>query len=149
MSNSIGLLFGFLGGSIMAVEGGYKVLPQTQSERVFNRLADAKWFLALRWCEQFETPAGILNNTGQLSFHNQPALNMGGEGFIPAAYRSTIFKLCLPLKALETEFYSIPIASSTSCRSLEIQGIEIDPRYGKVALVRDYHQYFSLTPVAA
>ncbi|MEO0376854.1 MAG: hypothetical protein AAF329_19985 [Cyanobacteria bacterium P01_A01_bin.17] len=148
MSNSIGLLFGFLGGSIMAVERGYKVLPHPQSERVFERLADAKWFLALRWCEQLKAPAGILNNTGQLSFHNGAALNMGDEGFIPSVYRSAIFKLCLPLKALETEFYDIPISSNTSCRSLEIQGIEIDPRYGKVALVREFSQGVSLIPVA-
>ncbi len=137
MANSINVLFGFLGGTILAVKDGYKVLPQTPSERTFCRLADAKWFLALRWCEQFSTPAGILTNVGQLPFHNEPALTMGADIFIPPEHRPSVFKLCLPLKPLEKAFYGIPVTDGVFCRSMEIQGIEIDPRYGKVALVRE------------
>ncbi|WP_299413144.1 hypothetical protein [Acaryochloris sp. IP29b_bin.148] len=137
MSHSINILFGFLGGTILSVEGGYKVLPHPLPERVFHRLADAKWFLALRWCEQFSTPAGILTNVGQISFHNESALTLGADGFIPPDHRSTIFKLCLPLKPLEKAFYGIPVTDGVFCRSMEIQGVEIDPRYGKVALVRE------------
>lgn len=137
MADSINTLFGFLGGTILAVEGGYKVLPQTPSERIFNRLSDAKWFLALRWCEQWSTPAGILTNVSQIPFHNERALTLGADVFIPLEYRPAIFKLCLPLAPLETAQYSIPVEHSIACRTLEIQGIEIDPRYGKVALVRE------------
>ncbi|WP_299487958.1 hypothetical protein [Acaryochloris sp. IP29b_bin.137] len=137
MPHSINTLFGFLGGTILSVEGGYKVLPQTPSERIFGRLADAKWFLALQWCEQFSTPAGILTNVGQIPFHNEPALTLGDDEFIPPEHRPTIFKRCLPLKPLEKAFYGIPVADGVFCRSIEIQGVEIDPRYGKVALVHE------------
>ncbi len=39
-------MFGFLGGTIMAVETGYKVLPHPKPDKIYNRLSDAKWFLA-------------------------------------------------------------------------------------------------------
>lgn len=148
MNNSLDVVFGFLGGTILSVDGGYKVLPQPPSERVFTRLADAKWFLALRWCEQFDTPAGVLTNTEQFSFHNEPALCLGEEGFIPKVYRPAIFKRCLSLAPMETARYSIPVAHSTACRVMEIQGIEIDPRYGKVALVREYRAERSFVAIA-
>lgn len=138
MANSINALFGFLGGTILAVEGGYKVLPQNRFGQVFERLADAKWFLASNWCEQLSTPAGILTNVGEISYYNEPAMQLGADVFIPPVYRSAIFKLCLPLKPLETAFYGIPITDGIFCRSMEIQGIEIDPRFGKVALVKEY-----------
>ncbi|MGR3275227.1 hypothetical protein ACSYAD_08965 [Acaryochloris marina NIES-2412] len=137
MTHTINTIFGFLGGTILAVEGGYKVLPQTASARIFGRLADAKWFLALQWCDKWSTPAGILTNVSQIPFHNEQALTLGADVFIPLDYRSAIFKLCLPLAPLETARYNLPVEYSTACRTLEIQGIEIDPRYGKVALVRE------------
>ena len=142
MSNTIGMIFGFLGGTIVAVEGGYKILQHPSKERIYQRLSDAKWFLALRWCEQFSTAAAILTNTGQLSFYNQTVLEMGEEAFIPRKHRLAIFRQCLPLQPGETVIYSIsytdfPHNESSFCRSVEITGVEIDPRYGKVALVRE------------
>lgn len=148
MADSINTLFGFLRGTILAVEGGYKVLPQTPSERIFNRLSDAKWFLALRWCEQWSTPSGILTNMSQIPFHNEQALTLGADMFIPPDYRSAIFKLCLPLGPLETAQYNIPVEHSIACRTLEIQGIEIDPRYGKVALIRELNATGSAVAIA-
>ena len=138
MNSSFGALFGFLGGTIMSIEGGYKVLPKTPSERIFQRLSDAKWYLALCWCEQFSVPAGILNNTGTFSFHNEASLKLGDEIFLPPMYRQAVFKRCLSLQPLETVLYNIPVSNAVYSRSVEIQGIEIDPRYGKVALVREH-----------
>ena len=119
-------LFGYLGGTIMAVEGGYKVFPQSHSNRVFQRLADAKWFLALHWCEQFVVPAGILTNTGQFSFHNEAALAMGDESFIPHSYRPSIFKLCLPLKPLEGEHIIASLSPTVpSVRRSQFKGLKL------------------------
>ncbi len=73
MGNTIGIMFGFLGGTIFTSDGGYKVLQHPNPNREYQRLSEAKWFLALRWCEQFSTPADILNYQGQLSFYNQAA----------------------------------------------------------------------------
>ena len=52
MRNSIDVACAFLGGTIISVEGGYRVLQHPKAERVFNRLADARWFLAAYWCYQ-------------------------------------------------------------------------------------------------
>ena len=131
MSDRFGTIFGFLGGTIVAVESGYKVFPHPKPDKVYNRLGDAKWFLALRWCDALATPAGIINNTGELAFINQVVLAMGEDNFIPPKYRKDIFNLCLPLKPNETTSYQLP-----NCDRLEIQALEIDPRYGKVALVK-------------
>ena len=65
MSDNLKVLFGFLGGTIVAVEGGYKVLQDHSPDKIYQRLSDAKWFLALRWCDHCSTPAAILNNAGQ------------------------------------------------------------------------------------
>ena len=132
MSDRLGTMFGFLGGTIVAVESGYKVFPHPKPEKIYHRLSDAKWFLALRWCDRLSTPAGIINNTGELSFFNQIVLEMGEEKFIPQPYRQEIFTRCLPLQPNQTVTYKLP-----SNRILEIQALEIDPRYGKVALVRE------------
>jgi hypothetical protein len=61
-------MFGFLGGTIMAVETGYKVLPHPKPDKIYHRLSDAKWFLAVRWCDHLSTAAAIINNTGELAF---------------------------------------------------------------------------------
>ena len=134
MSDRMGMICGFLGGTIVAVEAGYKVFPHPKPDKIYNRLGDAKWFLALRWCDNLSTPAGIINNTGELSFFNHLVLEMGEEKFIPQPYRLEIFALCLPLQPNETTQYQLP---SSSQRNLEIQALAIDARYGKVALVRE------------
>ncbi|EAZ92320.1 hypothetical protein [Crocosphaera chwakensis] len=124
-------MFGFLGGTIMAVESGYKVWPHPNSEKIYNRLSDAKWFLAVRWCDNLLTPAAIINNMGELTFINQFVLKMGEEKFIPQQYRLDIFAKCLPLLPNEIVTYEL----NNSEKILEIRGLEIDSRYGKVALV--------------
>ena len=133
MSDRLGTIFGFLGGTIVAVESGYKVFPHPKPDKIYNRLSDAKWFLALRWCDNCSTPAGIINNMGELSFFNQIVLKIGEEQFIPQQYRQEVFARCLHLKANETITYNLPPGG----RILEIQALEIDSRYGKVALVRE------------
>ncbi|NES65374.1 MAG: hypothetical protein F6K24_08980, partial [Okeania sp. SIO2D1] len=93
-------------------------------------------FLALRWCEQFPTPAGILNYQSQLSFYNQAALRVGENNFLPPDHRQEIFHRCLSLPAGTTANYSIFTTDGRSFRTLEVMGIDIDPRYGRVAIVR-------------
>ena len=144
MTDSLNVFFGFLGGSIMSVEEGYKVLPNHPSERTFTRLADAKWFLALQWCEQSLTPAAILNNTSQFSFQNELALTLNLNTLIPEAIRAEIFQLALPLTPRETKTYTLHLDHDR--RLLELQSVEIDPRYGKVALIRECPPDFAPTP---
>ena len=134
MSDRLGMVCGFLGGTIVAVESGYKVFPHPKPEKIYNRLSDAKWFLALRWCDNLSTPAGIINNTGELSFVNQTVLEMEEEKFIPQQYRLEIFSQCLSLQPNETVNYELQLERKPV---LEIQALEIDARYGKVALVRE------------
>ena len=148
MNDSLNVLFGFLGGSVMSVEGGYKVLPKHPSGKVFKRLADAKWFLALQWCEQSTTPAAIMNNTEQFSFQNALALSLGITAFIPEAMRTKIFRLSLELSPREIKTVSFNLNQGLYRRSLDIQGIEIDPRYGKVALIRERLPEYLPTKVA-
>ncbi|MEL6606488.1 MAG: hypothetical protein AAFP20_25175, partial [Cyanobacteria bacterium J06614_10] len=71
MTTSIDIICGFLGGTILSVEGGYRVLQHPKPGRVFSRIADAKWFLAVNWCEQFSVPTGILTHEGQVSYFNR------------------------------------------------------------------------------
>lgn len=126
-------MFGFLGGTIMAVESGYKVLPHPKPDKIYPRLSDAKWFLAVRWCDTLPTAAAIINNTGELAFINETVLKMGENNFIPQPHRLEIFDRCLSLLPNETVTYELP----SHHRILEIRGLEIDARYGKVALVRE------------
>jgi hypothetical protein len=104
-------------------------------------LSDAKWFLALRWCDNLATPAAIITNTGEFSFYNKIVLEMGEENFIPQQYRTEIFAQCLHLQPDETVTYSITSPS----RCLEIRALQIDARYAKVALVRELEQVASTT----
>jgi len=152
MSDRLGMVCGFLGGTIVGVEGGYKVFPHPKPDKVYNRLSDAKWFLALRWSDSLNVPAGIVNNTGELAFFNQVVLEMGEDKFIPQQYRLQVFEQCLPLQPNETAYYQLPqddrgceASLSDSARfrhrfnpiiNLEIQALLIDSRYGKVALVK-------------
>ena len=127
------MICGFLGGTIVAVESGYKVFPHPKPDKIYNRLGDAKWFLALRWCDSLPVPAGIINNTGTLSFFNQIVLQMGEEAFIPQKLRRDIFTQCLALQPNQVIIYNI----ASGDRIIEIQALEIDARYGKVALVKE------------
>ena len=136
MSDRLGMVCGFLGGTIVGVEGGYKVFPHPKPDKIYNRLSDAKWFLTLRWCDSLDTPAGIINNTGELTFFNRVILEMGSENFIPQQHRLQVFEQCLPLQPNETVRYQLSTGDRQATISLEIQALAIDSRYGKVALVR-------------
>ena len=133
MNQSIDFICGFLGGTILSVEGGYRVLQHPNPERVFCRIADARWFLAVSWCDQCSTPAGILTHDGCLSFQNQAALAVGETIFLPLQHRKAIFNCCLCLTPGASSIYVIEPDS----HRVKIQGFEIDPRYGKVAIVRN------------
>ena len=127
------MVCGFLSGTIVAVESGYKVFPHPKPDKIYYRLSDAKWFLTITWCDNLSTLAGIINNTGELSFFNQIVLEMGENKFIPQQYRLDIFTQCLSQQPNETILYELPHGDRPQ---LEIQALEIDARYGKVALVR-------------
>ncbi|MGF1488084.1 MAG: hypothetical protein ACFBSE_13430 [Prochloraceae cyanobacterium] len=132
MSNTIEAMFGFLGGTIVALDSGYKVLQNPAKSKIYKRLSDAKWFLALRWCDNLATPGAILTNTGEFSFYNEIVLDMGEESFIPRQYREDIFARSLLLLPNQKTIYAI----DSNLKAIEIQAIEIDARYGKVALLQ-------------
>ena len=136
MNPSIDIACGFLGGTIISVEGGYRVLQHPRPERVFNRIADARWFLAVNWCDQLSTPAGILTHDGQLSFQNQAALAVGETAFLPLEHRKAVFRCCLSLGTGDSMTYMIQPDNTPFSHRIEILGLEIDPRYGKVAIIR-------------
>jgi hypothetical protein len=136
MSDTIGTMFGFLGGTIISVETGYRVLQHPNPHRVYQRLCEAKWFLALRWCEQFSSPAGILNHEGELSFYNEASLKMGSEKFLPVKHRRAIFNHCLSLEIGKASTYVIPSHNGRAACIFEVFSIDIDPRFGRVVVVR-------------
>jgi len=122
---------GFLAGTILSVEGGYRVLQHPRPERVFDRIADARWFLAVSFCDHCPTPDGILNHEGRLSFQNEAALTLGETHFLPLAHRKAFFETCLTLSPGESALYA------WDCdRTRQIWALEIDPRYGRVAIVQ-------------
>lgn len=145
MSHFIDVAVAFLGGTIISVEGGYRVLQHPKKEHVFNRLADARWFLAVHWCDQFPTPAGILTHDGQVTFQNHAALATGETLFLPLQVRKAVFNHCLTLAPGEFSTYTVKDASQVDEHQLVIMGLDIDPRYGRVALVRTKHSE-SLAP---
>ena len=130
MTTSIDIICGFLGGTILSVEGGYRVLQHPKPKKVFSRISDAKWFLAVNWCEQFSLPAGILTHEGQVSFFNEAVLDIGETAFLPLEHRKAIFNTCLTLSPGETTTYQL-----FENEGVEVLGVEVDPMYGKVALV--------------
>ena len=136
MTHSIPMACGFLGGTILSVEGGYRVLQHPHPERVFTRIADARWFLAVAWCDQSPTPAGILNHDGQLTFQNQAVMAVGETAFLPLKHRKAVFNACLTLSPGEVTDYAIQSGSHSSGHQVEILSLEVDPRYGRVAAVR-------------
>ena len=135
MDSSISVVCGFLGGTILAVEGGYRVLQHPRPERLFNRIADARWFLAVRWCDLYPAPAAILTHHEQFSFQNQAVLEMGETAFVPPNQRQAIFNAALTLKIGESIIQTIQTSDARNHHQVEVLSIEIDPRYGKVALV--------------
>lgn len=135
MDPSINVACGFLGGTIFSTAGGYRVLQHPRPERVFKRIADARWFLAVNFCDSCQLPAGILNHEGVLSFQNEAALHVGETHFLPPAHRQAIFDTCRGLAPGESTEYSIPTGDRPA-PSLQIWGLEVDPRYGRVAIVR-------------
>ena len=145
MSQSIDVACAFLGGTIISVEGGYRVLQHPRADRVFNRLADARWFLAAYWCDQYPTPACILTHDGQVTFQNHPSLSIGETLFLPLQWRKSIFNACLTLVPGEFSTYTVSSSSRADKHQIEIMGLNIDPRYGRVALIRTKHSE-SLTP---
>ncbi|NER80313.1 MAG: hypothetical protein F6K42_12180 [Leptolyngbya sp. SIO1D8] len=136
MGPSINIACGFLEGTILSVKGGYRVLQHPRAERVFDRLADARWFLAVSWCDSCPTPAGILNHEGQLSFRNQAALTVGETAFLPLESRKVVFDCCLSLEPGKVAAFSLQPENHPSGHWIEVMGLEVDPRYGKVAVVR-------------
>ena len=136
MSSPITVACGFLGGTILSVEGGYRVLQHPRPERVFDRIADARWFLAVNWCDRCPAPAAILTHDGQLSFQNQAALVVGEDEFLPRQQRPYIFDACLSLEAGDSAVYTVEKPCDRYNHQVRVLGIEIDPRYGKVAIVQ-------------
>ncbi|MGK7933636.1 MAG: hypothetical protein AB4041_19695 [Microcystaceae cyanobacterium] len=131
MDSSINIACGFLNGTIISIEGGYRVLQHPRPDKMFTRIADARWFLAVNWCEQCSTAAAILTHDGILSFLNQAALTMGEAAFVPLEHRQAVFNTCISLSPNTSTSY---IIQENHC--LEVLGLEIDPRYGKVAIIR-------------
>ena len=136
MGHSINVAVGFLAGTIISVDGGYRVLQHPKKDRIFKRLADARWFLAVHWCDQYPTPAGILTHDGQVTFQNHAALAMGDTLFLPLQYRKDIFRQCLTLAPGQMLPYTIEDKDKVSGTSLEIMGLDVDPRYGRIALIK-------------
>lgn len=135
MDPSIDVVCGFLGGTILSTEGGYRVLQHPRPERVFKRISDARWFLAVSFCDACPLPAGILNHEGTLSFQNEAALAMGETTFLPLEHRKAVFNACLTLSPGESTTYTLSTQGPASQR-VELWGLEVDPRYGRVAIVR-------------
>ena len=146
MDSSLSVACGFLGGTILSVPGGgYRVLQHPRPERVFDRIADARWYLAVSWCDRHTTPAAILTHDGQFSFQNQATLEIGATRFLPLNQRQAVFHKSLVLKAGESIIHTVPILGDTplemalhhrSHHQVQVLSVEIDPRYGKVALLR-------------
>mgnify|MGYP001828885097 CR=1 FL=1 len=131
MESSNQVVCGFLGGTILSVPGGYRVLQHPRPERVFDRIADARWFLAVSFCDHCATPAGILNHEGRVSFQNEAALHLGETIFVPLEQRAAVFNACRLLSSGEMGTYALD-----RDRQLDLWGIEVDPRYGRVAILR-------------
>ncbi|MEM9809066.1 MAG: hypothetical protein AAF959_27745 [Cyanobacteria bacterium P01_D01_bin.56] len=139
MDHSINVAVAFLGGTIISVDGGYRVLQHPKKQHTFSRIADARWFLAVYWCDQHPTPAGILTHDGQVTFQNHAALAVGDTLFLPLQYRKDIFQRCLTLTPGNLDIYTIQKSEFHNESQLDIMGLDIDPRYGRVALVKIHH----------
>jgi|GEM_PF-805305 len=127
---------GFLDGTILSVEGGYRVLQHPRPERVFERISDARWFLAVNWCEHCPAPAGILTHDGTLSFENPAIRVVGATEFLPFKERASVFRAGFAAQPGKPAIYTIRKSNQHDSHQLEVMNLEIDPRYGKVAIVR-------------
>lgn len=136
MSSPISVACGFLGGTIFSVEGGYRVLQHPRPERVFDRIADARWFLAVNWCDRCDTPAAILTHDGQLSFANQATHIVGEAEFLPFADRPSLFQAALSAKPGQFAGFTVHKSDDRRSHQVKITSLEIDPRYGPVAIVQ-------------
>ena len=136
MSSLISVACGFLSGTILSVEGGYRVLQHPRPERVFDRIADARWFLAVNWCDRCAAPAAILTHDGQLSFQNQAALVVGEAEFLPPAQRASVFRSGCNAQAGEFVRHTIQKAIDRGNQQVQVTSIEVDARYGPVVIVQ-------------
>ena len=134
MFSPISVACGFLGGTIFSVEGGYRVLQHPRPERVFDRIADARWFLAVNWCDRCDAPAAILTHDGQLSFANQATHIVGEAEFLPFADRSSIFQAGLSVESGQFAGFTVRQPDNRRDHQVKIRNLAIDPRYGSVAI---------------
>ena len=130
------VMCGFLGGTIFSVEGGYQVLQHPRPEKVFDRIADARWFLAVDWCDRCAAPAAILTHDGQVSFENPATRAVGETEFLPLEDRANIFHTGLTAKSGKPAIYTVRKPDPDHNHRVKIVVLAIDPRYGKVALVQ-------------
>lgn len=131
---SMSVVCGFLGGTILSVEGGYRVLQHPRPDRVFRRIADARWFLAVQWCDRYPAPAAILTHDGQLSFYNGAVLDLGEAQFLPPDQRQAVFTAGLEGHLGQVVVYP-PASIPRAPQQFEVFSFEIDPRYGQVVMV--------------
>jgi len=131
---SMAVVCGFLGGTILSVEGGYRVLQHPRPDRVFRRIADARWFLAVQWCDRYPAPAAILTHDGQLSFYNSAVLDLGEATFLPPYQRQAAFTAGLGGRLGQVAIYP-PSPAHGATQQFEVFSFEIDPRYGQVVMV--------------
>ena len=61
---------------------------------------------------------------------------MGETAFVPLNQRQVVFNAALTLKIGESTIQTIQNSDAGNHHQVEVLSIEIDPRYGKVALVR-------------
>lgn len=142
MSQPITVACGFLGGTILSVTGGYRVLEHPRADKVFARISEARWFLAVQWCDRHNKPAVILTHDGQFSFQNQAVL-LDGAGFLLPIERANIFHYARQLPLGKIAIYHLNPTGDRPAQQMELMALEIDPRYGRVILVRQ------LTPLTA
>jgi len=136
MTFSTSVICGFLGGTIFSAEGGYRVLQHPRPEKVFARIADARWFLAVNWCDRCAAPAAILTHDGQVSFENPATRAVGEVEFLPLADRAGIFQAGLTANSGKPAIYTVRKPNPDHNHQVKIMTLEIDPRYGQVALVQ-------------
>lgn len=144
MSQPISVACGFLGGTILSVTGGYRVLEHPRPDKVFTRISEARWFLAVQWCDRHAEPAAILTHDGQFSFQNLAVL-ADTAGFLLPVERMEIFHHSRQLNLGESHYYTVTPTGDRVVLQVELMPLEIDPRYGRVTLVRQ----ISNTPAIA
>ncbi|AFY36549.1 hypothetical protein Lepto7376_0099 [[Leptolyngbya] sp. PCC 7376] len=134
MSQPIAVVCGFLGGTILSVQGGYRVLEHPRPDKVFPRISEARWFLAVRWCDRLAEPAAILTHDGQFSFQNQAVLYDAADFLLPIE-RTEIFQYSSQLNLGESATYTVTVTGDRPALQVQLMPLEIDPRYGRVTLV--------------